>query len=328
MIPRLHFANLPTPVEPMPRLSAALGGPHLWVKRDDLTGPAFGGNKTRKLEFVFAEAQGNGAKTLITVGGIQSNHCRQTAALAAKFGLKCKLVLNGDPPDLYSGNLLVDWLCGAEVTWCKRSERDAVLKKTFEESWSAGERPYLIPLGASNATGSLGYVYAMQELVAQNHIVKPDWIIVPSSSAGTAAGMILGAWQTGFQGKILSISIDEPQAALQEHIADLASEASERFGPRINFDPQTVLVNSDYLGAGYGIMGKPEAEAIHLFGRLEGQILCPVYTARAGAGMIDLIRKGFFKREETVLFWHTGGSPTIFAEPYAVQIQKDFQPLV
>jgi 1-aminocyclopropane-1-carboxylate deaminase/D-cysteine desulfhydrase-like pyridoxal-dependent ACC family enzyme len=150
MIPRLRFANLPTPVEPMQRLSAALGGPRLWIKRDDLTGVAFGGNKTRKLEFVLAEALANGARTLVTVGSIQSNHCRQTAAMAARLGMRCVLVLSGREPEYPTGNLLIDQLCGAEIVWCTYPERDDVLKRSFEKEWVDGKRPYLIPLGASN----------------------------------------------------------------------------------------------------------------------------------------------------------------------------------
>lgn len=323
MIPRIHLANLPTPIEPMPRLSAALGGPHLWVKRDDLTGVAFGGNKARKLEFVLAEAQGHGARTLVTVGGIQSNHCRQTAALAARLGLKCILVLSGSEPEIATGNVLLDQLFGAEIVWCKRSERDEVAKSVFQRAWDAGERPFFIPVGASTATGALGYVEAIAEVMAQN-IMQPDWIVVASSSAGTQAGMVVGARRSGYRGRILGISIDESAEDLQKNVAVLASEASERYGSRIEFSPEEIDVNADYLGGGYAIMGQPEAEAIHLFARYEGLLLCPVYTGRAAAGLIDLIRKGFFRKDESILFWHTGGAPALFADPYLVQLQQEF----
>lgn len=323
MIPRVCFANLPTPIEAMPRLSAYLGGPRLWVKRDDLTGPAFGGNKTRKLEFVIAEAQANGARTLVTVGGIQSNHCRQTAAIAAKMGMKCILVLSGEEPSMYTGNLFIDSLLGAEVVWCHKNEREEVLKRTFEKSWVDGERPYLIPLGASTPTGALGYEAAFREMIDQN-VVIPDWIIIPSSSGGTQAGLVLGAHLFGFKGRILGISIDHPEGELCAKVAQIACGASERLGVRKQITPGDVLVNADYLGGGYGVLGAIEAEAIHLFARLEGLLLCPVYTSRAAAGMIDLIRKGFFKKDENILFWHTGGDATLFADPYEKQLQSEY----
>jgi len=321
MIPRVRIAHLPTPVEPMPRLSAALGGPKLWVKRDDQTGLGLGGNKTRKLEFSLAEAQANGARTLITAGALQSNHCRQTAALAARYGLDCILVLSGEKkPSVPTGNLLLDLFTGAEIVWTTRPEREATLQRTFEEAWAAGRRPYLIPVGASNATGTLGYAFAMDELFTQP--VQPDWIIVASSSGGTQAGMVLGARRAGWQGKILGISIDHSVEELQDVVAWLATEASERFGEKIVFGREDILVNADFLGEGYGILGQPEIEAISLFARYEGLFLDPVYAGRAAAGMIALIRKGFFRPEETVLFWHTGGSPALFADVYGEDFAK------
>jgi D-cysteine desulfhydrase family pyridoxal phosphate-dependent enzyme len=319
MIPRIRFANLPTPLEAMPRLSAELGGPKLYVKRDDLTGLAFGGNKTRKLEFVLAEALANGARTLITVGGIQSNHCRQTAALAARYGLKCILVLSGDAPDQPTGNTLLDSLFGAKIRWATRSQRDQVLQETFQQAWDSGDRPFLIPLGASTPTGALGYTFAFDEINTQfkEKNMDPDWIIVASSSAGTQAGLVLGARRAGWQGKILGISIDENENDLKHMVAQIATEASERFGPRIEIPPSEILVNADYLGEGYAVMGQPEIDAIRLFARTEGLVLGPVYTARAAAGLIGLIRNDFFHSSETIVFWHTGDTPTLFADPYS-----------
>jgi D-cysteine desulfhydrase family pyridoxal phosphate-dependent enzyme len=298
----------------MPRLSAALGGPRLLVKRDDQTGLAFGGNKTRKLEFALAEAQAHGARTLITTGAAQSNHCRQTAAIAARLGLDCILVLNGDPTAQASGNLLLDHLLGAEIVWTERARREEALQQAFKAAWEAGRRPYLIPLGASNAVGALGYAFAFEELLDQS--VQPDWIVFASSSGGTQAGLVLGARRAGWEGKILGISVDEPKEALQAVVAELASESAERFGTRLRFDPEEVLVNANYTGAGYGVAAEPEIEAIRLFARMEGLLLDPVYTGRAAAGMIDLIHKGFFKKDDSVLFWHTGGTPALFAQQY------------
>jgi len=318
MIPRVRFAHLPTPVEPMPRLSSTLGGPRLLIKRDDLTGMALSGNKTRKLEFLLAEAQANGARTLITAGAVQSNHCRQTAAVAAHFGLDCILVLAGAQPAHPSGNLLLDLFFGAQVVWTDFDRRDAVLKQTFNAAWAEGRRPYLIPYGGSNPTGAAAYVYAVEELLTQD--VEPDWIVFPSSSGGTQAGLVLGARRFGFKGKVLGISVDEPARALQEWVAALATETSERFGKTTLFEPEDVLVNSDYLGGGYGVMGMPEGEAILMCARYEGLLLDPVYTGRAAAGLIDLVRKGFFKATDTVLFWHTGGVPALFADRYAEEL--------
>lgn len=317
-VPRIKFAHLPTPIEPMPRLSEKLGGPQLFVKRDDQTGLGMGGNKARKLEFVLAQAVAEKTKTLITVGGIQSNHCRQTAALAARFGLKCILVLSGEEPQTPNGNLLMDTLFGASIIWTSREKRDATLQRAYEASKQNGEYPFLIPLGASTPIGTLGYVEAMRELKEQGNDF--DWILVASSSAGTQAGMVLGALLTKFDGKILGVSIDHPAIDLQKAVAVLANQAAAILGEKASVNPQSVLVNSDYLGAGYAIAGEPEYEAIKLFAENEGLLLDPVYTGRAAAGMIDLLRKGFFKPSDKVLFWHTGGVPALFAEPYAQQL--------
>ena len=318
-ISRLHFAHLPTPIENLARLSETLGGPQILVKRDDQTGLAFGGNKTRKLEFLVAEALEQGAKTLISGGALQSNHCRQTAASAARFGLDCILVLSGEMPDHPSANLLLDQLFGAEiVTIADRNLRDQTLQNTFDNAVTDGRKPYLVPYGGSSATGALGYAFAMEELMKQS--VVPDWIIFATSSGGTHAGLVLGQRAFGYKGKVLGISIDEPEDWLKTHVSKLASDASAKMGERIEFKRDDVLANDRYCQAGYGILTDAEREAVQLFARNEGLLLDPVYTGRAAAGMIDLIRKGFFKKDETILFWHTGGQPALFAEKYANQI--------
>ena len=314
-IPRIKFAHLPTPVEPLPRLSTELAGPNLFVKRDDLTGLAFGGNKIRKLEYLLAEAQSHGARTIITAGAVQSNHCRQTAAACAHLNFDCILILSGEKPSSVTGNLLLDQLFNARIIFTSQQERDQTLQKTFQEAWESGKRPYLIPYGGSNTTGATAYTFAMKELLDQNY--QPDWIIFASSSAGTQAGLVVGARLFGFKGNILGISVDETEADLKAHVASLASETADFLGEKINFLPQDIMVSADYLGGGYGVMGAPEIEAMRLFARQEGLLLDPVYTGRAAAGLIDLIRKGFFKREENVLFWHTGGTPALFSEKYA-----------
>jgi D-cysteine desulfhydrase family pyridoxal phosphate-dependent enzyme len=318
MLPRLIFAHLPTPVEPLARLSAALNSPPLFIKRDDQTGLASGGNKTRKLEFLLAEAQAHGARTLITSGAAQSNHCRQTAAAAARYGFDCILVLSGDPAEKPTGNLLLDHLLGAEIIWTSRDHRDDSLAQTFKDAWSDGRRPYLIPYGGSNPVGASGYVLAMDELASQN--INPDWIVFASSSGGTQAGMVVGAARTAWRGKVLGISVDERQDVLQARVANLATATAELWHLDRTFQPEEILVNASYLGGGYGVMGEAEREAIHLFARHEGILLDPVYTSRAAAGLIDLIRQGSFKPGETILFWHTGGAPALFSDRYAGQL--------
>jgi D-cysteine desulfhydrase family pyridoxal phosphate-dependent enzyme len=320
MIPRVRVANLPTPVEELQRLSEALGGPEIWVKRDDLTGGlGFSGNKTRKLEFVLAEAQAEGARTLITVGSVQSNHCRQTAAFATRFGMDCILVLFGRTPGEADGNLLLDSLFGARVVWTDREKYQEALNRVFEDAKRNGEKPYLIPLGASTPTGTLGYAFAMKELVEQG--VKADTIVFASSSCGTQAGMVLGARLFGFTGRILGISIDHNAASMQMRIASLASEASTWFGERIEFSPAEIFVNDEFNHAGYAVLGALETEAIRLFARTEGLLVDPVYTGRAAGGMIELIRRGDLTKDQKVLFWHTGGTPALFAQPYEKMLQ-------
>ena len=316
MVARIYFAHLPTPIEELPRLSKFLGGPRLLVKRDDQTGLAFGGNKTRKLEFLVAEAQAQGAKMLISAGAIQSNHCRQTAAAAARFGLECILVLTGDMPAQPSANLLLDELFGVEiVNVIDRSDRDRILQETFDKAEQAGKKPYLVPYGGSSPVGALGYSYAVEELVKQG--VAADWIVFGTSSGGTHAGLTLGKRVFGFGGKVLGISIDKSEEWLKTHVSALASDASELLGERIEFTPDDVMATDAYCQAGYGLLTDAEREAVKFFARYEGLLLDPVYTGRAAAGLINLIRKGFFKKEETVLFWHTGGQPALFADKYS-----------
>ena len=327
-VARLNFAHLPTPIEELPRLSTFLNGPRILVKRDDQTGLAFGGNNTLKLEFLVAEAQEQGARMLISAGAIQSNHCRQTAAAAARFGFECTLVLTGDAPSQPSANFLLDQLFGAQiVTVTDRKNRDRILQETFDKATADGKKPYLVPYGGSSPTGALGYAFAMQELMEQKPCEGsepsqgcPDWIVFGTSSGGTHAGLVLGQRVFGYKGKVLGVSIDESENWLRSHVSALASDASEKLGERINFLPEDVIATEAYCQAGYGVLTDAEREAVKLFAKYEGLLLDPVYTGRAAAGMIDLIRKGFFKKEETVLFWHTGGQPALFADKYAASL--------
>ena len=315
---RVPMAHLPTPVEEMPRLSAVLGGPRLLVKRDDQTGLAFGGNKTRKLEFLLAEAASHGARTLITAGAIQSNHCRQTAAAARKAGLDCILVLSGDPPEMPEANTYLDVLLGAELVWTTREARGESLNQTYLQAEAAGREPFLIPYGGSSPVGAAAYAEAIRELMAQG--VAADWIVFATSSGGTQAGLVAGKAMYGFPGEILGISIDEEAGQFNPAVAKLAKDVTILYNNAKDITIQDIRVNDDYLGGGYAVMGDAEKEAIDLFARHEALLVDPVYTGRAGAGLIDLIRKGFFKPDETVLFWHTGGQPALFSEEYLKKV--------
>jgi D-cysteine desulfhydrase family pyridoxal phosphate-dependent enzyme len=319
-LPRVRLAQLPTPVEALPRLSDYLGGPRLSVKRDDQTGLVFGGNKTRKLELLVADAQLKNARTLITAGAVQSNHCRQTAAAAARYGFDCILVLAGETPHEYTGNLFLDYLLGSELVWTSREKREQVLRETFNQAVNSGRNPYLIPYGGSNPVGAAAYALAIKEMIDQHE--QPDWIVFASSSGGTQAGMTVGSRLFDYGGHILGISIDETSHTLSRRVAQLATDTAEKLGEKIKFSEDDVEVVDDYLGDGYGVMGSGEREAIELFARYEGLLLDPVYTGRAAAGMIDLIRKDLFPKESRVLFWHTGGAPALFASQYQVELQR------
>jgi len=315
MIARLKFAHLPTPVEDLPRLTKFLQSPTLLVKRDDQTGMAFGGNKTRKLEYLVADALSKGANTLLTTGAAQSNHCRQTAAAAAHFGLDCVLVLAGEKPSIPTANLMLDELFRARIIWVgDKLNRERVLKKTFNKLMVSNQAPYLVPYGGSNPIGAMGYVNAMHEFIGQQ--IPVDWIIVASSSGGTQAGLVCGARLAGFKGKILGISIDEPAEKLRAHIAQLASVTFALENKPIKFLSEEILVNDDYCTPGYGVFTDLEKNAINCFAEHEGLLLDPVYTGRAAGGLLNLIKKGFFNRNDRVLFWHTGGQPALFASAY------------
>lgn len=316
---RVPIAHLPTPLEPLPRLTAQLGGPELWIKRDDQTGLATGGNKARKLEFLVADAQAAGADALITGGAAQSNHARQTAAAAAKFGLACRLVLRGEEPSRVQGNLLLDRLLGAEVVWAGERPLSEAMAQVAEDLRLVGRRPYVIPYGGSNSIGASGYVVAMEELLAQcaDRDLHFDHIVLASSSAGTQSGLAVGARALrdvsgSFEGRILGISVDRPADVLRRMLADLATATADHCGLGFTCAPQDFDVSDNYLGAGYGVVGDLEREALRTMGRVEGVLLDPVYTGRAFGGLLDLIRRGVFRREERVLFWHTGGTAGIF----------------
>lgn len=315
-LPRVNLAFLPTPVEPLPRLSAALGGPEIWVKRDDQTGLATGGNKTRKLEFLIARALADGADCVVTAGSSQSNHARQTAASARKLGLEPHLVLR-DPKlsghtTHWLGNVLIDRLLGAVIHWTDEEAPYAeTLKRIQEELKGEGRQPALIPYGGSNATGLMGYVRAAEELELQSAEL-PHFAahVFASSSGGTQAGLVLGShlrnWDVG-RPLLLGLSIDEDGQELEARVRRLAAEGAALLGENDDIAPERIRVNDDYLGGGYAVVGDPEREAIRLAAETEGLLVDPVYTGRALAGLVDLIKRGEFTRDQAVLFWHTGG---------------------
>jgi D-cysteine desulfhydrase family pyridoxal phosphate-dependent enzyme len=317
---RVRIAHLPTPLEPWRRLSAQLGGPRLLAKRDDMTGLATGGNKARKLEFLVGEALAGRADVLLTGGAPQSNHARQTAAAAAKFGRRCILVLRGEDPGERTGNLLLDELLGAEIRWAGDRDLAKALEETAEEQWSVGGRPALIPYGGSNPIGASGYVAAMEELIEQleNMDETVDAIVFASSSGGTQAGLVVGARALNFGGRIVGISVDKPRDQLAASVAALATETAKLLGQRFGFQASEIEVNDDYVGGGYAVVGEAERDALRLVARAEGVILDPVYTGRAAAGLVDLIGRGYFGANETVLFWHTGGTAGLFGFAEAV----------
>jgi D-cysteine desulfhydrase family pyridoxal phosphate-dependent enzyme len=320
MYKREEIAHLPTKIEKLPRLSALLNGPELLIKRDDQTGLAFGGNKTRKLEYLLADALSHGATKVLTTGATQSNHCRQTAAAAARCGLACTLVLVGPQPERSTSNLFLDQLLGAEIIWTEKDSRDLTLRNVYLSAEKAGEVPYLIPYGGSNALGAYAYLIAFEELETQLKDDIPDWIVFASSSGGTQAGLWLGTLLSKSKTKLMGISVDEPETILRDHIYRICEELKDALGLTLELDKNNILVNDSYLGQGYGIMHEGDREAIHLFAEEEGILLDPVYTGRAAGGMVDLIRAGFFPPEEKVLFWHTGGTPALFADRYQKEL--------
>lgn len=313
-LPRHIFVAEPTPIEEMSRLRGALGrGPRLLVKRDDAIPFGFGGNKIRKLEFMAGHAVSEGADTLITCGGIQSNHARATASVAAKLGMRCVLVLNGERPSMPRGNALLDTLLGADIHYVgTREERVPEMACVADRLRADGARPYVIPLGASTPRGALGFVAAMAEVAAQ--IPAPDVILHATSSGGTQAGLIVGCESVGFDTRIVGISADDPADALKAQVSSIMGG----IGDLLDRDEHAfvagrhVHVDDRFVGGGYGAPTAESIEAAELAARTEALFLDPTYTAKAMAGLIRAVRDARFRDDETVLFWHTGGLPGIF----------------
>jgi len=305
----------PTPVEPLPRLAALLGGgPRLLVKRDDAIPFAFGGNKVRKLAIVAADARAHGADTLITAGGVQSNHARVTAAAAAKLGMHAVLVANGDPPAAPTANALLDRLLGAEVVYVpSRDDRAPKIAELTDRLRAEGRKPYAIPLGASTPLGALGYVAAVAELLDQIH--APDVIVHATSSGGTQAGLVAGCRLLGLPTRVVGISADAKSATLQADVRAIVRGVFELLALDAGGITRGAAVDVDdaFVGGGYGVPTDASREAIDLAARCEALFLDPVYTAKAMAGFIAYVRQQRFTDGQTVLFWHTGGQVALFA---------------
>ena len=318
LLPRQSLGFFPTPLVELPRLSQALGGPLIFMKRDDLTGLALGGNKTRKLEFILGEALAQGADCIITAGAAQSNHCRQTAAAAAQLGLECHLVLGGQQPAEAKGNLLLDELLGAQLHWAGEHRKGEDINELAERLRAAGKKPFVVPYGGSNELGAAAFVEALYELKTQITalVMPPQTIVFASSSGGTQAGLMVAKKLLNWDVELLGIKIDKQEGdsqTFEQSVLELARSTARLLGVEAEFSLSDVQLNGDYLGQGYGVVGEAEREAIRLTAQLEGILLDPVYTGRAMAGMIDLIRSGKIGTEAPVLFWPTGGAPALFA---------------
>jgi 1-aminocyclopropane-1-carboxylate deaminase/D-cysteine desulfhydrase-like pyridoxal-dependent ACC family enzyme len=312
-LPVVPLAPLPSPVEELARLRARFGAaPRLLVKRDDAIGFAFGGNKVRKMQLIAARAQASGADTLITTGGVQSNHARVTAAAAAKLGMRCILVVNGAPPARLTANALIDALLGADVRYvATRDERAPAMDRAADDVRNAGGTPFVIPLGASTPLGAAAVVAAIAELAQQ--IDPPDVIVHSTSSGGTQAGLIAGCALAGWHTRVLGISADESSAPLAAQIGELLRGVAELLGLDAHrFDGAGVEVDDRFVGAGYSEATDESAEAIALAAQTEVLFLDPTYTGKAMAALIARLRRGEFSAERTVLFWHTGGQVNLF----------------
>ena len=317
-IPRQSLGYFPTPLIELTRLSKKLAGPKIFMKRDDNTGLALGGNKTRKLEFIIGDALAKGADTIITAGAAQSNHCRQTAAAAASLGLECHLVLGGEAPEQVSGNLLLDKIFGCHIHWAGSHRKGEDIPQIVEQLSKAGKNVYVVPYGGSSELGALAFVEAFKELESQRESMDETFthIIFASSSGGTQAGLMLGNRMFNSPYQIVGINIDKGETdtvPFDQYTLSLANSTAKLIGADYEFSESDLILNSDYVGDGYGVVGTLENEAIALTAQTEGILLDPVYTGRAMGGLIDMIRTGKIKETDRVLFWHTGGAPALFA---------------
>jgi len=319
--PRRRYTPGPTPLEPMPRFSQALGGPEVWIKRDDLLGLAPGGNKTRKLEFLVADALARGADTLVTCGAPQSNHCRITLAAAVREGLACRFVIEERVPGSYSdeasGNHFLFRLMGVESIEVVPAGTDmaAAMQRVADEVSSQGRTPYVIPGGGSNALGGLGYVACAQELQQQcfEQGVRFDRVVVGSGSSGTHGGLLAGFLGNRIDVPIVGIGVSRDPADQDPLVHREAQAVCTLLGLDLQVPRASVITYGDYWRPKYSVPNARMIEAVRMLARTEAILLDPVYTGKVMAGLIDLSRKGVFRRDERVLFLHTGGSPSLSA---------------
>jgi D-cysteine desulfhydrase family pyridoxal phosphate-dependent enzyme len=320
-IPHLNYGVFPTPIEEAPRFRQALGrnAPRVFIKRDDYAGPGFGGNKVRKLEYVLAKAVADGVEVAVTSGSLKSNHARVTAAMCARIGLRCVLVLNSAAvtyEGLKPASLAVDELLGAEVVRvASREERATTVESVAESLRGEGKKVAVIPIGASIPLGALGFVRAVQEAKSRLEAIdtRIDYVFHSSSSGGTQAGIVAGCQLFDWRGvKVVGVSSDDPSASISAEVGKIIRGVGEALGAQLS---EEVTVLDDYVGAGYGVPSAQGDEAIELLARTEGVILDPVYTAKAMAALIDWVRKGKLTENDNVMFWHTGGQLALFYVP-------------
>jgi L-cysteate sulfo-lyase len=313
----------------MPRISEHLGGPSLWIKRDDCTGLSSGGNKTRKLEFLMADAVARGANCVITQGATQSNHARQTCAAAAKLGFECHILLEDrtgyhDEAYAHNGNVLLDQLHGASIALRPAdSDMNAEMEQLAQLLRDDGKKPYIIPGGGSNETGALGYVNAAFEMThqANERSLRIDHLLHATGSAGTQAGLVVGMQAMNSGIPVYGVSVRAAKADQEEKVFALAQRTLDFMGLSQSLVARdSVVVNSDYVGEGYGLPTDSMIEAVKMLAGFEGILLDPVYAGKGFAGLIDLVRKGYFKPDENVVFLHTGGSVSLFAYPNAFNL--------
>jgi len=317
--PRRRYTQGQTPLEFAPNFTKALGGPKIYVKRDDMLGLTAGGNKTRKLEFVVAEALSQGADTLITCGAVQSNHCRLTLSAAVKEGLKCRLVLEERVPNSYdpdaSGNNFLFKLLGVEKieVVSRGSDMMAAMRKVADEVTSEGGKAYIIPGGASDHIGATGYVACAQEIINQTFEkgLNINYVVCASGSGGTHAGLVTGFYGCNMNIPIIGINVSRKKVVQEELIYDLIQKTAEHVGVKTDIPREAVTCYDEFVGPGYSLPTHEMAEAIRLFAQTEGILLDPVYTGKTMAGLIGLVRKNHFKKEDNVLFLHTGGAPAL-----------------
>jgi D-cysteine desulfhydrase family pyridoxal phosphate-dependent enzyme len=317
MIPKFSLGFFPTPLHKLKNLSKLYPNHNFYIKRDDQTGLATGGNKTRKLEYLIQDAIINNCDTIITAGAQQSNHCRQTAAACAKANLKCHLLLGGEKPELYNGNLLLSKQLGATIHFTGENRKGENIEELYATLQNQNYKPYIIPYGGSNFTGTLGYVNAIKELkeqlISQN--IKIDAIVFASSSGGTQAGMILGKTVYNLDVKLIPISIDKKELngkSLNKIVYSLVKIGLKKFNSSKKISSTDCKLITNYHNSGYGEITPNEVEAINLLAKSEGILLDPVYSARAFYGMIDMVKNNKFDINSNILFWHTGGIPANF----------------